>query len=117
MKSFIQFQLPRYQKKMPWSIQSKNGKGLLPENLKKHEVVYRWEEVSSLDDTEITVPLPISASSCALCQHWYDEDRGCPECPLVKAGYICCEDHGSAYRKRYNNPARMVAELEGSRKC
>lgn len=90
-------------------------KGLLPENLKKHNVTYRWEEVQSCDEMETTVPLPITASSCALCQHWYDGEYACPECPLVKAGHICCEDLGSAWRDRYNNPARMVEELENSR--
>lgn len=86
-------------------------KGLLPVNLAKHQVLYRWEEVQSRDESG----LPISASSCALCRHWYDADSGCPECPLVKAGHICCEDYNSAWRERYNNLARMVEELENSR--
>lgn len=90
-------------------------KGLLPENLKKHEVAYRWEEVSPLYDTDNTLPLSIGSASCALCQHWYDGEYACPECPLVKAGHICCNEPGSAWRDRYNNPARMVEELENSR--
>lgn len=95
------------------SIQKWNG--LLPENLEKHQVSYRWEEVQSWNENELFYPLSISSTSCALCQHWYDENKGCPECPLVKAGHICCEEFGSAWRDRYNNPARMIAELENSR--
>lgn len=95
------------------SIQKWNG--LLPENLAKHQVAYRWEEVQSWNENELFYPLSISSTSCALCQHWYDENKGCPECPLVKAGHICCEEFGSAWRDRYNNPARMIAELENSR--
>ena len=90
-------------------------KGLLPENLEKHQVVYQWEELQSQNEEELIQPLPISSSSCALCQHWYDDESGCPECPLVKAGNNCCEDYDSAWRERYNNPARMVEELERSR--
>lgn len=90
-------------------------KGLLPDNLKKHNVAYRWEEVQSRNENELGYPLLIGSSSCALCQHWYDVEYGCPECPLVKAGHIYCEAEGSAWRERYNNLARMVEELENSR--
>lgn len=90
-------------------------KGLLPDNLKKHNVAYRGEEILSCDITDIVQSFMFTASSCALCKHWYDGDSGCPECPLVKAGHICCEEFGSAWRDRYNNPARMIAELENSR--
>lgn len=90
-------------------------KGLLPVNLAKHKVAYQWEEVQPRDKEERIHSFLIGSSSCALCQHWYDDESGCPECPLVKAGHICCDDYNSAWRERYNNPARMVEELERSR--
>lgn len=87
-------------------------KGLLPANLEKHYVIHYDNEVVDPSGDS----LDIDSTSCALCHHWWDGHFYCPQCPLVKAGFRCCNLQGSAWRERYDNPERMVSELERSRK-
>lgn len=83
------------------SLQKWNGK--LPENLEKHDLIVsgfrsithrRYPEAGKFE---------FDSTTCALCHFYYgsvvDEDTGseCCACPIVKAGFVGCEERDSAY--------------------
>jgi hypothetical protein len=98
--------------------------GLRPDNLARHDVVLRGHEVR---EPQFNAPhelnVYISASSCALCVHYYGDevsDRHCSECPLhqVRGGYPCDKRSGrepldpwSWYSPR-QDPEPMISWLE-----
>jgi hypothetical protein len=108
--------------------------GLLPENLAKHGVVTVREGgmgnfvVEPIGSDSYFDSIPINASSCALCEHFYsvdgDDDYAppCSTCPLYKArgGKACdCEraDEDIAPWPAWQcdkNPVPMVAALQAA---
>lgn len=80
--------------------------GLLPENLKKHD----------LDSP----PISIDASTCALCYHYFDETKGdCINCPLcITRENTPCDSHNGnidkdidpcfSYRSDNKDPQPMI---------
>lgn len=94
-------------------------KGLLPENLKKHEV-FRIELCSSptivdqyTDISEISVGLPVTSKSCSLCELYFATKAapGCTHCPIkVSSGESCNKEYWT-YREE-GNPTPMIELLE-----
>ena len=92
-------------------------KGFLPENLKKHNVVYEREDSFELVDVEAKseeFPESFAANteSCSLCLVFFTYQ--CEGCPLLDPdGDSCCStDRGFDDYIKTKDPTLMIAELE-----
>lgn len=97
-------------------------KGLLPENLERHDLVARAGELHEKDSVTDDY-FGINGLTCSLC-HWYfrfgaREGYGCMSCPLFKVrGHECdkirLDEQISPYRafRTENNPRPMIEWLE-----
>ena len=89
-------------------------KGLLPDNLAKHQVVWSGNCISDPGDW-----LSIDGDTCALCEHYQDLDD-CSECPIskIRNGGRCDETTESEIDPPYwhfirtGNPLPMIKILE-----
>lgn len=101
----------RMSKKAAIEHSIKKWEGLLPENLKKHEVVIN--QYGDIHDDEIN--FEICDGSCALCQKYWAEY--CAKCPLYKKlGFECgkgeIEDgDGWTYYMDEGSPELMLKNL------
>jgi hypothetical protein len=64
-------------------------KGLLPNNLKRHSLIIKYENWDTSLEDENGEVFPVDAKTCALCQ-WSD---GCDDCRLaqIRGGVPCDE--------------------------
>lgn len=101
----------RMSKKAAIEHSIKKWEGLLPENLKKHEVVI--DVCGNIHDDEIK--FEISDQSCALCQKYWVEC--CIKCPLYKKlGFVCGKGKieagdGWVYYMEEGDPELMLKNL------
>ena len=83
--------------------------GLKPKNLAKHDLISHGEVIIDDDGNE----LGIDASSCALCNHYIDDD--CAECPLALVrGGVSCAMRDSPYHAfmESDDPNPMIKWLK-----
>lgn len=93
-------------------------RGLRPEALKRHDVLISINR--HVVDEEARYIFFVSAATCALCAHYYDEAKeelACDTCPLAKSlGAPCDRDRGDTTSPWWAwgdlNPEPMIAALE-----
>lgn len=86
-------------------------RGLLPENLKKHEVVV-FKGVLSEEPSKLP-NLGIDGYSCALCVKRYSTHKGCIACPIYKAAGFSCEGIWRSFvHQPEPNVPKMISLLE-----
>lgn len=87
-------------------------KGLLPENLEKHDGTLKTSSLSDVSHASfLECRINLTANTCSLCTKYYDRD--CEGCPLERQGDKCGQ-RNSPYIKAtiYGNVPPMVTALE-----
>lgn len=70
--------------------------------------------MSADDGTRV---LMIDTGTCALCNHYYNNGRGCPKCPLTRKAIPEQEGCSNAYRKfMFGNAKPMLNALLQARR-
>lgn len=69
----------------------KKWEGLSLENMQRHHVQYVCGCVTD-KRTCLNSSLPISGSTCALCQHYMMKNNTCAGCPLYEVRGVQCDD-------------------------
>lgn len=86
-------------------------KGMLPENLEKHNQYTDDGDVLTIGDSEYRITLRYGSNTCALCMK--DYANGCIPCPLYTLTQESCRYYDSvyAYSLRNDNPQPMIDAL------
>lgn len=92
-------------------------KGALPENTKRHDVIYGEYSHTLIDAKDRTKDIEFDSETCSLCAKYYDRIEGmygCDTCPIVVSGNHSCMEikAKSAYAQSSSNPKFMIAVLE-----
>jgi hypothetical protein len=88
----------------------KKWTGLRDANLAKHGLssqgIYMYNENG-------THEFSIDSSTCALCEHYIDDDNDCPNCPLAQTLGRRCDDAYGPYTHfvTFDGPGPMIAAL------
>lgn len=94
-------------------ISRQKWKGLLPENLEKHEQYTDDGDVLTIGDDEYRITLQYGVETCALCSKDDAYENYCSPCPLYKIMQKSCTNCNSTYSHscRSNNPQPMIDAL------
>ncbi len=113
-KEFYRTPASRISKKGALAHSLRKWLGLYKSVLKKHGLECQDYEIVDERDRA----LEISANSCALCGYFYNDDSGCPKCPLTIALDHHCNwpDPDTEFSiwhdwHRNSNPRPMIAAL------
>lgn len=88
-------------------------KGMLPENLEKHDQYTTNGYVLTVGDSKYQTTLLYGVKTCALCSKDDANEMNCVPCPLYTLMQESCTANNSAYDRaaRSNNPQPMIDAL------
>ncbi len=92
----------------------KKWEGLLPDNLKKHNVTMNIDEVS-VQDARGKEFLEVDQVTCSLCHHYFkvkSQGHSCNQCPLFKVrnSVACCDEGYYNQREEKDSPYGIMVE-------